>query len=94
MKAIRPFRIAMAIVVAVVVAGAAPPRVAAEDAEGTVEAVDLDRRLLTLVDGETFILAEAVDADVIKVGENVFIVFELDDREQKVALEVLLTVQE
>ncbi len=94
MKAFRPVRIAMAFVVAMAVVGAAAPRVAAEEAEGTVESVDLDRRILKLVDGETFILAEAVNAEVIEVGENVFIVFEFDDREQKVAVEVLLTVQE
>ena len=94
MKAFRPVRIAMAFVVAMAVVGAASPRVAAEEAEGTVESVYLGRRILTLVDGETFILAEAVNAEVIEVGENVFIVFEFDDREQKVAVEVLLTVQE
>ena len=66
----------------------------AEEPEGVVESVDLDRRLLTLVDGEAFLLAEAVDAEVIKQGESIFIVFELDDRDQKVALEVLLSVQE
>lgn len=64
------------------------------EAEGVVASVDLDRRLLTLVDGEAFLLAEAVDAEVIKQGESIFIVFELDDRDQKVALEVLLSVQE
>ena len=72
---------------------AIPPALA-EEAEGVVESVDLDRRLLTLVDGEAFLLAEAVDAEVIKQGESIFIVFELDDRDQKVALEVLLSVQE
>lgn len=66
----------------------------AEEAEGIVESVDLDRRLLTLVDGEMFILAEAVVAEEIQQGEAVFIVFDLDDREQKVAREVLLSVQE
>ena len=94
MKAFSSLRFAMAFVVAMAVVGAAAPCVAAEEAEGTVESVDLDRRILTLVDGETFILAEAVNAEVIEVGENVFIVFEFDDREQKVAVEVLLTVQE
>ncbi|NQV79120.1 MAG: DUF1344 domain-containing protein [Alphaproteobacteria bacterium] len=94
MKAFRPYRVAMAVALAATIAVGVVPRASAADAEGTVESVDLDRRLLTLVDGETFILAEAVEAEVIKVGENVFIVFELDDREQKVALEVLLAVQE
>ena len=94
MKAFRSLRFAMAFVVAMAVVGAAAPCVAAEEAEGTVESVDIDRRILTLVDVETFILAEAVNAEVIEVGENVFIVFEFDDREQKVAVEVLLTVQE
>ena len=70
------------------------PAASAEEAEGVVESVDLDRRLLTLVDGEAFLLAETVEAEVITKGENIFIVFELDDREQKIALEVLLTVQE
>jgi len=59
-------------------------------AEGVVEAVDLDRRLLTLEDGTIFLMAEAVDAAVIGTGESVFIVFRYDDREQKVAVEVLL----
>ena len=70
------------------------PAASAEEAEGVVESVDLDRRLLTLVDGEAFLLAEEVEAEVITQGENIFIVFELDDRDQKIALEVLLTVQE
>jgi len=77
-----------------VVALLALPSAWAEEAEGIVDSVDLDRRLLTLVDGEIFILAEAVDAEVIQQGEAVFIVFDLDDREQKVAREVLLAVQE
>ncbi|MDA0368019.1 MAG: DUF1344 domain-containing protein [Proteobacteria bacterium] len=94
MKAFRPFRVAMAVALAATIAVGVVSSTSAADAEGTVESVGLDRRLLTLVDGETFILAEAVEAEEIKVGEDVFIVFELDDREQKVALEVLLTVQE
>lgn len=69
----------------------APP---GETAEGVVDSVDLDRRLLTLEDGTTFLLAEAVDAEVIKEGESVFIVFRYDDREQKVAVEVLLSDQQ
>jgi hypothetical protein len=69
----------------------APP---GETAEGVVDAVDLDRRLLTLEDGTTFLLAEAVDAEVIEEGESVFIVFRYDDREQKVAVEVLLSDQQ
>ena len=72
----------------------AVPAASAAEAEGVVESVDLDRRLLTLVDGEAFLLAEAVEAEVITQGENIFIVFELDDRGQKIALEVLLAVQE
>jgi hypothetical protein len=77
-----------------VMASLAIPPALAEEAEGIVESVDLDRRLLTLVDGEAFILAEAVAAEEIETDENVFIVFELDDRGRKIALEVLLSVQD
>ncbi|MEK9947073.1 MAG: hypothetical protein VW999_13935 [Alphaproteobacteria bacterium] len=41
-----------------------------------------------------FILAESVVAEEIQQGEAVFIVFDLDDQERKVALEVLLALQE
>ncbi len=66
---------------------------AGETVEGVVESVDLDRRLLTLEDGTIFLLTEAIDAEVINAGESVFIVFRYDDREQKVAVEVLLADQ-
>lgn len=64
-----------------------------ETAEGVVGSVDPERRLLTLKDGATFLLAEAVDAEEIGVGESVFIVYRFDDREQKIAVEVLLADQ-
>jgi hypothetical protein len=50
----------------ILLASLATPTVWAEEAEGIVESVDLDRRLLTLVDGEMFILAESVVAEEIR----------------------------
>jgi len=51
----------------------------AEEATGTIEAVDGAGRTIMLDDGVTYQLAEAVDVEALKVGEKVTITYEQAD---------------
>jgi len=59
----------------------------AEDAKGIIEQISPDHTWLTLKDGTKFTLAEGVDMEGIKAGEEVTVSYEMKDG-QKVATEV------
>jgi hypothetical protein len=59
----------------------------AEDAKGIVEQISADHMWLILKDGTRFSLAEGIDLEGIKAGEEVTVSYEMKDG-QKVATEV------
>lgn len=56
--------------------------VLADDADGTIAAVDLDSMKITLDDGETYKLPGEIDTSAIKEGIEVFIVYQTVDGEK------------
>jgi hypothetical protein len=62
------------IAIALILAGSATAAFAAE-MSGTVKAVDKSHDSITLTDGKKFALPEGIEAETLKVGEKVQVVY-------------------
>jgi hypothetical protein len=57
---------------------AAPLSALAEEATGAIQSIDVAARSITLADGSSYVLPEAIDLASLAVGQNVTVMYSLD----------------